>query len=437
MGLTDSTASINPKTFTGAKPHTHQGNLWHLHPAIAKRLAPLPNFVNWRWELNEKGDAWTKVPYQPHDPTKRAATNDKRTWGTYADAVANVEADNADGIGFCLLGTNICAFDIDDCRDLTGNIDPVATELIARCGATYVEETVSGTGLRIIGVGGTKYVNRKQKLLGSKVSIESYRNCARYITISGMTFDSVEPTLPDLSDIDALITDVVAELDNQSEPNSAKADDTTTRKGDGANFFVEASLPPDLASLIRDGVPISEDRSAAFYHAVKWLKDCGWSLDDVIDVLRRYPNGIALKYGSRFAGEAARAFRKPDKGNNKTSSTGNIGGPTAPANSEEFLALIFIDHHEADLRFVAKWGQWFRWDGSRWALEETLHAFDMARLICRDVANACNKPGVAKTLASAKTVAAVERLAKADRKLAATFEQWDTDPNKINTSEED
>ena len=55
----------------------------------------------------------------------------------------------------------------------------------------------------------------------------------------------------------------------------------------------------------------------------------------------------------------------------------------------------------------------------------------MARLICREAANACNKPGVAKTLASAKTVAAVERLAKADRKLAATFEQWDTDPEQI------
>jgi hypothetical protein len=119
------------------------------------------------------------------------------------------------------------------------------------------------------------------------------------------------------------------------------------------------------------------------------------------------------------------------------SGAGNSGGPTAPANSEEFLALIFIDRHEADLRFVAKWGQWFRWDGSRWALEETLHAFDMARLICREAANACNKSGAAKTLASAKTVAAVERLAKADRKLAATFWQWDTDADKFNTSQED
>ena len=36
-------------------------------------------------------------------------------------------------------------------------------------------------------------------------------------------------------------------------------------------------------------------------------------------------------------------------------------------------------------------------------------------------------------IASAKTVAAVERLAKADRRLAATAEQWDADPWLFNT----
>jgi len=438
MGSADA-INLNPKAFTGAKPHTWQTNLWHLHRAIKKRLVPLPNFVNWRWELNKKRDAWTKVPYQPRNPTMRAATDDKANWGTYAEAVANVEAGRAEGIGFCLLGTNISAFDIDDCRDLaTGSIDPVALALVKRCGATYVEKTVSGTGLRIIGLGSTTYVHRKQKVLGSKVAIESYRNCARYITISGMTFESVTPDMPDLGDIDPLITSVVEELDHQTNAGDAEADDipnTASRNDHKASAFAEASLPFDLARLIRDGVPATEDRSAAFYHAIKWLKELGWSLDDIIDLLARYPNGIATKYGSRFSGEAARAFHKPDK--NKYSGTGNSGGPTAPANSEEFLALNFVARHETDLRFVAKWGQWLRWDGSRWALEDTLHAFDMARLICREAANACNKPSVAKTLASAKTVAAVERLAKADRKLAATFEQWDTDPNKFNTSEED
>ena len=96
---------------------------------------------------------------------------------------------------------------------VTGKIDPVALALIKRCGATYVEETVSGTGVRVIGLGGTKYINRKQKVLGSEVSIESYRWCPRYITISGMTLAGVKPNMPDLGNIDAVITAVVAELD--------------------------------------------------------------------------------------------------------------------------------------------------------------------------------------------------------------------------------
>ena len=162
--------TINPKYIIGAKPHTHQTNLWQLHPAIVKRLVPLPNWVNWKWELNEQGTAWTKVPYQPSDPTRHADHSKKRTWGTFAEAVANVEASKADGIGFCLFETNICAFDIDDCRDIiSGKIAPEAIELIKRCGATYVEETVSGTGLRVIGLGGTKKVNRRQKIKGSTV----------------------------------------------------------------------------------------------------------------------------------------------------------------------------------------------------------------------------------------------------------------------------
>jgi hypothetical protein len=151
---------------------------------------------------------------------------------------------------------------------------------------------------------------------------------------------------------------------------------------------------------------------------------------------------IAELFGGHVADKAAEWLDYPgstndDASNASSSASAGSVGPIAPTNSEEFLALVFIDRHETELRFVAKWGQWFRWDNSRWALEETLHAFDMARRICREAANACNKASSAKTLASAKTVAAVERLAKADRKLAATFEQWDTNPGKITTSEED
>ena len=55
------------------------------------------------------------------------------------------------------------------------------------------------------------------------------------------------------------------------------------------------------------------------------------------------------------------------------------------------------------------------------------------RAICREAAAECDKPNVSKILASGKTVAAVDRLAKADRRLAATTDQWDADLWLLNT----
>lgn len=104
-----------------------------------------------------------------------------------------------------------------------------------------------------------------------------------------------------------------------------------------------------------------------------------------------------------------------------------------PTHSDEALALRFAERHANDLRYVAAWGRWLRWDGTRWRFDDTLHAFDLARRICREAANEADKPSVATSLASAKTVAAVERLAKTDRRLAATIDQWDAGPWLLNT----
>jgi putative DNA primase/helicase len=105
----------------------------------------------------------------------------------------------------------------------------------------------------------------------------------------------------------------------------------------------------------------------------------------------------------------------------------------APAFSDEALALLFAERHAGDLRFVAKWSAWLSWTGKRWRFDDTLHAFDLARRIIREEAARCNKTKDARIIASAKTVAAVERLARSDRRLAATIDQWDADPWLLNT----
>lgn len=107
--------------------------------------------------------------------------------------------------------------------------------------------------------------------------------------------------------------------------------------------------------------------------------------------------------------------------------------PHPPAFTDEALALRFAERHACDLRYVAPWSKWLHWTGTNWRTDDTLLAFDLARAVCREAAAECNKPKIASVLASAKTVAAIDRLAKADRRLAATVDQWDADPWLLNT----
>ena len=102
--------------------------------------------------------------------------------------------------------------------------------------------------------------------------------------------------------------------------------------------------------------------------------------------------------------------------------------PRAPGFSDEALALRFPERHAHELRYVAAWSRWMVWDGVKWGVDETLAAFDKARRICREAAAECDQPKVAPAIASSKTVAAVERLARADRRLAATIGQWTSIP---------
>jgi putative DNA primase/helicase len=106
-----------------------------------------------------------------------------------------------------------------------------------------------------------------------------------------------------------------------------------------------------------------------------------------------------------------------------------------PAAAEDSIALLFAERYAGELRHVAAWGWWLSFDGTCWVRDSTLHAFDLARAICREVAADCDKAATA--VASAKTVAAVERLARADRRLAATAAQWDSSGWILNSGGDD
>ena len=54
----------------------------------------------------------------------------------------------------------------------------------------------------------------------------------------------------------------------------------------------------------------------------------------------------------------------------------------APEFSEDAIALTFAEGHASDLRYVAAWGKWLEFDGTRWCMDATLRAYDLVALRC-------------------------------------------------------
>lgn len=104
-----------------------------------------------------------------------------------------------------------------------------------------------------------------------------------------------------------------------------------------------------------------------------------------------------------------------------------------PFYGEDAMAWRFSELHRDDLRFVNKFGLWYHWEGHRWKEDGTLLAYDLARRMLRGAAEACRNPSVAASITKASTVAAIERMAKADRRHAAVHDLFDSNIWLLNT----
>ena len=272
------------------RPVPFQGDLRNLPEALAP-LKELPNWVCWRWEwrVDKKGiGKWTKPPLRPKTPAVTRRTTIHRHGAPMSRRLAAFEAGQCDGIGFNLSGTDIAAFDIDKCRDpATGDIAPEAMAIVDRA-TSYTEMTASGTGLRVIGYGTGAKMHRKQKLPGSAVEVESYRNAERYIVITGNPLPAdmaahgrhrrrdrrrcggtrrLQRSPARQSRQDKAQQD----FDDDSRSHRPNAGPASADPGSAGADTGDAFLPGDLIELIEKGVPPQDDLSAAFHHAVCWL----------------------------------------------------------------------------------------------------------------------------------------------------------------------
>jgi hypothetical protein len=180
------------------KPQTYNGDLRKL-PRCLARLGAERIWLCWRWQWT--GTNWTKPPYRADSPDRLASTSDPATWADYQTALGQVLAGRADGLGFAIRGLNIGGNDLDHCRDpQSGEIAPWAREYAQQFPGAYVEVTVSGTGLRVLG---TSEIEIASKFplpdKGNGAQIELFSNSTHYLTLSCNELGSCR-TLPPIGE---------------------------------------------------------------------------------------------------------------------------------------------------------------------------------------------------------------------------------------------
>jgi primase-polymerase (primpol)-like protein len=174
--------------------------------SIPAELKKLKNWVVWKPVLLDNGKP-SKVPFQPHDPGTPASSNDPNTWGSYEAAVEVESRAMGFGIGLVLTGTDVVGIDLDGCFLQDGSLAAWAVsvlDLAAKCGA-YVERSVSGNGMHVIGRG-TGPKPTKEKFVTEHGGVEVFRKATRYLTFTG---DEVGSSSDELVNVDDIVDEIV------------------------------------------------------------------------------------------------------------------------------------------------------------------------------------------------------------------------------------
>lgn len=156
---------------------------------IPASLKERPQWVLWQWEYDSKSERWTKPPRQSNG--QYAKTSDPNTWATFDEVHRACLDGDFDGIGI-VLRDDLVGIDLDHVIDTSGDLTPLAAEIVEHFHDAYVEKSPSGDGLRLFTLGtfprfgkGTEHKN-----------FECYGDGSpRYLTVTGQKLtDTAEIT---------------------------------------------------------------------------------------------------------------------------------------------------------------------------------------------------------------------------------------------------
>ena len=124
-----------------------------LRAAVPDEMKQRPNWVVVKTWWNADKGKYNKRPVNCNsDKGEYAESDNPETWTTFDNALKYLKEKGGTTIAYALDGKdNVACIDLDGCYDEKGQQTALATEILSKCGKTYVEKSLSGNGLHIFG----------------------------------------------------------------------------------------------------------------------------------------------------------------------------------------------------------------------------------------------------------------------------------------------
>lgn len=377
-------------------------------------LAAHPAWLVWRRE--ERAGKTTKIPYQPREGDRKAKTNESKTWGSFADACAQVH--RFDGLGV-ILREGLVGVDLDHVVDpATGNLSPMAREIVDLLDS-YTEFSPSGTGLHILCRGDLPAGKRRRG------QVEAYdESSPRFFTVTGQPLPGSPSDVAQRTvELAAFHKAYLADPQPQAPPATPKNSSSSPTKASDEERLAAAFAAANGAETRRlfnePGGDGGSEGDAALAHRLAFFSDGDPA---TLDRLLRASSRVRAKWdsprpgGSWLACEVARAiaacggeFWKPRRQKKRaadvvaTVASGlNSGalsprsapgtGPDDPDPGDDLLQFNTTDagNGEAfahlfgdDLRFDWTRERWLRWAGHLWAPADYGHLTELTKTAAR------------------------------------------------------
>ncbi len=215
---------------------------------IPSELRALNQWVCWHYQ--ERNGKRTKPPIDAKSNGKLlpAKTNDPSTWSDFDTALATAERLKLSGIGLALAESDgLTGLDLDHVFDPeTGELDPLAVEVLEHFAETYTEISPSRDGLRIWCYGKPA---RSGKCEGAVKWLEVYAHPSnRYLTVTGNRYGAATAVTEQQAALDWLHSRFMVKSKEESTGEESQA-----TQGPGTSLDLDDAALLNKASRAKNG----------------------------------------------------------------------------------------------------------------------------------------------------------------------------------------